>query len=153
MIIMKMDTLYLVSFDKDNKQHLEFVMELLHDETIKERFQGIFTTLSNISDDIYDSAYLVKDGNELIGYIDISNLDDDGAIYLREAVSEKHRGNCYGSRILKEVTKFLFNNVGEVERIKLRIASDNISSLKTADACGYKWLEKDYYYKDNMRVR
>ena len=61
MIIMKMDTLYLVSFDKDNKQHLEFVMDLLHDETIKERFQGIFTTLSNISDDIYDSAYLVKD--------------------------------------------------------------------------------------------
>lgn len=152
MIIMRMDTLYLVSFDKDNKKHLEFVMNLLHDESIRKRFQGIFTSLSSNNDEIYGNAYLVKDGPNLVGYIDIGNLDDD-TIYLREAVSEEYRGQKYGARILKEVTNFLFNNVEDLEFIKVRIANDNISSLKTADACGYRWLEKDYYYKQNTLTR
>ncbi len=153
MIIMKMDTLYLVSFEKENKEHLEFVMELLHDESIKKRFQGIFRSLNNMSDEIYDNGYLINDGKELVGYIDIGALNEDGTIYLKEAVSSKYRGMNYGSRILKEVTNFLFMNVDELDRIILRIADDNISSLKTADSCGYRWLEKDYYYKDNSRER
>ena len=146
----KIGTLTLTTFDKDNREDLEFIKRMCQDETIRSRFQGIMRGLSNEKKSFFDTGFLVKHDKDLIGYIHIGNFNElDHCVYLRSAVDKDKRGLSYGKTILSEITEYIFQNYPQVESIRLKIAIDNKPSLMTANSCGYLWLEDDFYIKYN----
>ncbi len=154
MIKRELNTLTLVNFDKENKAHLEFLKKLVHDESIKKWFTGISSGLiNNPNNEFFGHSFFVEDNNELIGYINIGNINNENSVYLRAAVDKDKRGNNYGKTILSETTDYIFDNFNEVENIMLKIDKENKASLMTADSCGYLWLRDDYYYKKNPNIK
>lgn len=146
----KLETLTLKSFDKENINHLKFFKKLINDETIKIRFQGLLPYLLNKNETIFSHGFLVEHNDILIGYIDIGEYNkEEKQVYLRAAISDKFRGQKYGQKLLSEISEYIFSNFIQVENICLKIDSNNTPSLKIADACNYKWLEKDIYKKNN----
>lgn len=158
MKIIKIGTLTLNSVEKNNVRDLEFIKKLCNDDTIKSRFQGILSGLLN-NNDFFDRGFLVSINNEYIGYVHIGGLNkEDNSVYLRAAVDKDNRGFGYGKTILKEITEYIFKNYIEIESIKLKIAKDNKASLMTSNACGYEWLNDDFYikhnpYKENRKIK
>ena len=151
----KIDTLTLCEFDKDNLSHMKFLKNMLTDNSIKERFQGF---LPNLNKKTYGfslgKAYLVADDDEIVGYIEVSNYNkSEKAVYLREAIDSTKRKKKYGQRALKEFTDLIFKTYPEVEIAKARIANDNKASLNMADACGFKWISDDYYGLENKYLK
>lgn len=145
----ELETLTLNYFDKNNITNLEFIKKICSDETIKLRFQGILSGLMN-KNEFFDHGFLVSHNDELIGYVHIGSFNnEEKCVYLRAAVDKDKRGYGYGKTILQEVTEYIFKNYIQVESIRLKIGSDNRSSLMTSNACGYKWLEKDFYIRYN----
>jgi len=147
----KLETMTLCLFDKENRQHLEFIKKLCKDESIKNRFQGITVgLLNNPKKKFFGHGFLVTKDDMLIGYIGISEYhEDEKSIYLRAAIDNEMRGCSYGTQLLTEISEYIFRTYQEVERIRLKIASDNVPSLKTANANGYQWIEGELYEKEN----
>lgn len=148
-------TLNLCEFDKENKEHLELFKKLIKDKSISLRFQGLLNTLmSERNKEIFDKGYLLKDNQNFVGYMYIGAYNEnEKCVYLREAIDNNARGNNYGKTALKEVSEYLFQTYAKIEQIKLKIAPDNIPSLKTAEACGYKWERDDFYYLENQFLK
>lgn len=146
-----METLNLVSFDKENVEHIIFLRKLLRDKTISERFNGLLPQLNaKHNDGVIGKGFFLADGDELVGYVDIGQYNvEEEAVYIRGAVDKDKRGNHYGYRLLSETTDYIFANYPKVRNVKVKIAEDNTASLKTAGACGFIWLGSDYYGKSN----
>ena len=149
----KIGTLTLNIFNKNDRKALEFIKKLCHDESILSRFQGIMIGLKNENNNFFNHSFLVSHNNEFIGYVNIGEFNnDEKSVYLRAAVDKEKRGFGYGKTILEEITEYIFKNYPQVESIRLKIAGDNKASLMTANACGYKWLENDFYIKYNPYI-
>ncbi len=151
----ELQTLKLVKFDKKNSFHISFFKKLNGDPSIKKRFQGLLSPL--VSKEKFGRAFLVSDNNGLVGYIEIGEVNlEDYSVYLRAAVDESRRGHDYGKKILSETSEYLFDNT-DIRSIKLKIADDNIPSMKVAFSCGYEKIGKEIYklenpyYKKNIR--
>lgn len=143
----ELKTLKLVNFDKKNSSHISFFKKLNGDSSIKKRFQGLLSPL--VSKEKFGKAFLVGDNNDLVGYIEIGEVDpDDDSVYLRAAVDEDKRGHGYGKRILSETSEYLFDNT-DIRSIKLKIADDNIPSMKVAFSGGYEKMGNEIYKLDN----
>lgn len=152
----KMDTLSLCSFDKDNVHHMMFLKKLLKDETIKTRFQGLLPNLMRKPDDdtIIGKGFFIADENVLVGYVDIGNYnEEEKAVYIRQAIDKDERGKSYGAKTLLEVCDFIFRKYPLVENIKARIAHDNEASIKMALACGFTNIRDDYYGLQNPYIK
>ena len=154
----KLDTLSLIFFDKDNENHILFLKKIMHDESIKKRFNGFLHRLnSRTNQGVLNKAFFLSNNNELIGFIDIGSYsEEEKAIYLRGAIDKGKRGFNYGHKMLKEVSDYIFKNYPQVEEIKLKIADDNISSIKTAESCEFINMlngnfEKRNPYKKKMK--
>lgn len=151
----KLDTLKLVTFDKDQEHHVIFLKELIKDKTILRWFSGITNNLlHNHGDEFFDRSFFVEDeNNNLVAFINIGDFNEiERAVYLRAATRREYRGLGIGKTLLLEITNYIFKNHNEVDMVKLKIDSENKASLATANACGYKWLEKDYYGKLNPNL-
>lgn len=150
-----LNDLELVIFNKDNKDHLNFLKLIINDKTILARFQGIANNLlHNHGDEFFDRSFLVSTKeNKLIGFINIGNFNtDEKCVYLRYAININYRGMGYGKKILDGITKYIFNSYPMVETIRLKIASDNKASLGIANASGYKWYKDDFYFAYNPNL-
>lgn len=155
MKFVELETLSLYIIDKQNKQDLEFVKSLFHDEGIRKWVNGISNVLSdNYDKNFFDSGFIVKKSDEYIGYIGIGNFNqEEKCVYLRAGISKEKTGHGYGKMLLNEITEHIFSNYDEVESIKLKINSANIPSLMTANSCGYKFLNDDFYVKYNPNIK
>lgn len=151
MEFIKLETLELNIPEKSDEKAREFIKKLCHDESIKKRFQGIMGGLfDNPNFELLGHAFLVSYNNEYIGYLRVGEiLKDENAIYLRAAIDKDARGHNWGAVLLNEITEHIFQNYPEAESIRLKIAPDNIPSLKTAEAGGYVWLRDDFFVKYN----
>lgn len=150
-----LETLSLYIIDKQNKNDLEFIKKLFHDENIKKWVNGISNILSeNINKDFFGSGFIVKLNDEYIGYVGIGSFNEkERCVYLRAGISNDKTGLGYGKRILSEITNYIFSNYDMVENIKLKINKENIPSLRTANSCGYIWLNDDFYIKYNPYIK
>ena len=147
----KLETLNLVNFNKDNKEHIIFLKKIIHDDSIKKRFNGFINRLnSRTNDGILDKAFFITDNNELIGFIDIGAFNnDEKVVYLRGAIDKDKRGNNYGNKMLIETSNYIFLNYPKIEKIKLKIDDDNIASIKNAESCGFFNMLNGFYEKSN----
>lgn len=151
----KLDTLTLVTFDKENIKHVAFLKELIKDETILKWFSGITNNLlHNHGDEFFYRSFFVQDANEnLVAYMNIGAYNEgEKAVYLRSATRKAYRGKGIGKTLLLELTDYIFKNYNQVDMIKLKIDNENKPSIATANACGYKWILKDYYGKLNPNL-
>ncbi len=140
------------SFDKNDKDHLLYLKELMSDETVKERFNGLsFKPHLDAEGLVFDRGYFIKENasDNLIGYYHIGEVTCNNDVYLRSSTRKCFRNKGYGSKMLEEVTEYLCNNMSDIKRIVLKIDKDNIGSWKVASNAGYEWLSKDYCSKDN----
>lgn len=154
MVFAKIGLLTLNTFDKNNKNALEFIKKLCNDESISKRFQGITRgLLSNKNNEFFNHGFLVAHNNEFIGYIKIGEyIEDEKCIYLRAAIDKEKRGHSYGSLLLNEITEYTFQNYPEVKSIHLKIDLDNKPSLMTAKSCGYELLSNEIFVKENPYI-
>ncbi len=133
--------LMLVSFDSDNKEHLMMLKMLAKDSFITSRFNGFLHHLNNKNSNFFNKGFFVKDENNLIGYVDLSNFNkEEKAVYIRQAIFKEYRGDNkkrYGTLLLNEITDYIFSNYPMVHYVKARIHHDNLSSMKMAWNCHF----------------
>lgn len=153
--IIKLENLELISFDKCNIDHINFLKSLLKDADINKWAQGVTSRLTIINNDsIFNQAFFVSHNSNLVGCIKIEQYNHyENCVYLKGAINKAYRGQNYGALMLKEVSDYLFNNYLEIENIKLKISNENYASLKTAEKVGFKWLNCDYYIKENPNLK
>ena len=155
MEFIKLDTLSLFLFDKNNSEDIIFIKELCKDESIKKWFQGITVgLLKNKNQEFFNHGFIVKEANNYIGYLGIGSYNElDLSVYLRAAIIKEKRGFSYGKILLTEITEYIFKTYDQIESIRLKISKENNASLMTANACGYVWLSDDTYIKYNPYLK
>ena len=155
MLLTNLETLSLHIIDRENKEDLEFAKKLFHNEDIKKWVHGISNIISeNKEKEFFGKGFIVKDDKEYIGYLGIGSLNkQEKSVYLRAGLDSNKTGKGYGKKILSEITEYIFSNYEEIESIKLKIDRENIPSLKTANSCGYTWLQDDFYVKYNPYIK
>lgn len=133
----------LLTFDQENPQHRSFVEELIKGnemkfvKQIKERLQR-----SSYQDSFLERAYLVASSKDLIGYLYLSGIKRN-SIYLEYLIAPSKRRQGYASRLLEEVSDYLFSNY-PLEKILLDIDQGNYPSMKTALAAGFSYDTDEY---------
>ena len=154
-MIIPLETLSLVTFDKNNEKHITFLKRIINDESIKKRFTGFLSRLNSKANyGIIGKSFFVAENKELIGFIDIGLLNqEEEAVYLRGAIDKSKRGNNYGHKMLNEVSNYIFENYSNVKTIKLKIDKNNYASIKTAESCGFNYILNDYYIKSNPYLK
>ena len=141
------------TFDKDNKEHINILKEMIKDEEITKRFQGYLPRLNNPNNTIFNKGFWITFNNTIVGYLDIGNYNkDEDCVYLRAAIFKEHRNKHLGTDMLKEACNYIFINYPFVNKIKLKIDNDNIASQKVAGNAGFIWERDDYYYLDNPNI-
>lgn len=91
---------------------------------------------------LFDSAFVVLDGNEDVGYLYISNVKND-EVFLEYSILEEFRGMGYASSLISEVSDYLFEEQN-IRSIRLDIDPSNKNSMNVACACGYVEDEEEY---------
>lgn len=150
----KLNNIMLHTIAKGSDEEINFYKELIKDDTINYRVHGLSgLTLSTNKYPFLGRAFLTSLNDHLFGYIHIGNYNkEEKAVYLKVAIHKNNRGLGYGKLLLEEITDYIFLNYEEIESIKLKIERDNLASINTANACGYKWLIDDFYviYNPNL---
>ena len=139
----------LVSYDKKNDEHYQLISALKHDPLFNKYFGPFFMKKMDdilISSDELEigKIYIVEEHNITIGIVRLYAYHEAGFIELQIAVKPSLRNHNYGSRIIKELTTYLFNN--GIKCVSLDIDKRNIASIKCALNNGFK-LENDKYRK------
>ena len=151
-----MGELELINFDSNDKMHLMAVRKLAKDSAITARFNGFLHHLNNKNDNFFNKGFFVKDEGNLIGYVDLSNFnEEEKAVYIRQAIFKEYRGNNYkryGTLLLNEITDYIFSNYPKVNYVKARIHHDNLSSMKMAWNCGFS-NDGEIFSKENPYIK
>ena len=147
----KLNTIMLHTITKESQEEIKFYRELCQDKVINDFVHGLNgVLLSPLKFPFLGRGFLTSLNGELFGYIHIGDFnEEEKAVYLKAAIHSSKRGKGYGKLLLSEITDYIFLNYGEIEVIKLKIASENKASINTANACGYLCFGSDYYIKYN----
>ena len=144
----KLDSFVLEAFDYDKKEHLRMISKFDLDEEINKYLITSSDSFSELVDyyrlfdkkSIYNKLYLVKKENEIIGSLELDGESDN--LYINYSILKEYRGQGYCTRLLKETSKYLLN---EINQINLLINKHNIASKALALRVGYKELGYDGY--------
>lgn len=84
-------------------------------------------------------GYIIADGRKLIRYLRLAELNLNGILNLHYGVHPDFRKNPnhYGTKILKESSKYIFKNISSVKGIELYIKEINKGSIQCAENAGY----------------
>ncbi len=144
------DSFCFLAYDKDNPEHVRALEKLLSDPLVDEYFNSLESNLKD-EDTFWDSAYLVSNYDEIIGYLAI--FMDAKEAELHYAVVPEFRGirnnsnETIGCQIVREASIGLFRRCKSLKYLKLMIEKSNIRSTKAALRAGYKQVEKGFYNK------
>ena len=97
---------------------------------------------------IYNSAFVVLDNSNPVGYLFISSRIND-EVFLECSILKEYRGKGYGSRITNEISDYLFEEEN-IRSIKLDIDPSNKKSILAAEACGFFLDEEEYESRNYM---
>ncbi len=146
----KLNDLVLENFDCNNKDHLLYLKELMRDNEVKSRFNGLELRVHSLGENFtFGKGYFVSFDSSIIGYLHMGKKNENDDVYLRYTIRENVRKLGYGTKLLDEVTNYLCLNYRDINNIFLKIDRDNIGSLKVAKNAGYTWSESEYYNRRN----
>lgn len=160
----KIGNLTITSFCSKNLEHLKFKKELKKDDLIYE-FVSVdidkdLREVENQEEIEIGNSYIVKDNNQLVGYIHILAITGSSdVVELRYAVHPEfrrlgyiehsdinHKG--YGQQILEKCSDYLFDYYN-VNNVELHIRKDNEPSIGCAKKARYQCVGEnndEYYY-------
>ena len=149
----------LESFNYNNIEHLKTILMFNQDEEINkyiiitsDSFNEILKYYSLTDEEsIYNKFYMVKlTTGEIIGSIELDGTKND--LYINYCILKPYRGNGYCTTLLKEITKYLSN---ELSTISLLIKEENQKSKNVAIKAGYKMIGYDSfgYYKYQINTK
>ena len=143
----ELDSLTLTRY---SDEFIELKNEFVKGESYSEYIHYISERLENSQniDRVFDSAFVVLDGDCPIGYLYISNSRGD-EVFLEYALLKEYRGKGYASTLIDEVTDYLFEEFN-IRSIRLDIDPSNKSSMNVAGACGYIEDEEEYASRNYM---
>lgn len=142
-MIIKLETLQLVRYSEQDHRTLKEEFE--NGSSSSKYIQDIGNRLELSKDNdnsIYQSAFVVVDGDESVGYLFISSMVRD-EVFLEYAVLKTFRGMGYASSIVSEVSNYLFQN-HNIRSIKLDIDPSNKNSVLVAESCGFILDEEEF---------
>lgn len=146
---MKLKTLKIEKIDYSNKEHYEFLQQMTNEENM-----NYLWDISNKDYSINQNErnYLVyNEHEEKIGYVNISEpteakYGNTSSIYY--AITEKSRCKGYGSKIVKEISEFLFE-IKEIDCIIAEVDKENTGSYIALTKAGFEIVYKsdeDYIF-------
>lgn len=97
---------------------------------------------SKNKENIFDSAFIVSDDDNSVGYLFISNSRND-EVFLEYALLKDFRGMGYARELVENVTNYLFDE-HNIRSIRLDIDPSNEASMNVAEACGFVEDEEEY---------
>ena len=139
----KLETLSLTRYDDEKHQYLK--NELEKGESSSRFIHQIAERLDNSNNsnsNIFQSAFVVLDGDIPIGYVYISSNRND-EVFLECSLLKTFRNKGYGKRLLNEVSNYLFEE-HNIRCIKGDVDPSNKNSQLMLESCGYLFDEEEY---------
>ena len=147
-MIIELETLRLVRYSSQEYRTLK--EELENGGSSSEYIHQIGERLELSKDNdrsVFQSAFVVLDGNIPIGYLFISSMMRD-EVFLEYAVLKEFRGMGYASDMVMEVSNYLFQNYN-IRSIRLDIDPSNEKSILVANSCGFV-LDEELFESRNF---
>lgn len=140
--MIELQTLSLTKYDEKYnqiKEELENgISSSKYIHQIKERLEN-----SNKKDKtIYNSAFIVLEEKNPIGYLFISSMIND-EVFIEYSILKEYRQKGYGKKVVNEISDYLFEN-NNIKSIILDIDPSNKNSMLLASSCGFFFDEDDY---------
>lgn len=143
----KMHNLAITEYCSTDKRKYRFIKEISEDPLIKHFVSNSMEEWLEDSEGLdqllVGPAYIVADQRKLVGIIRLAFLDMDGTLNLHYAVHPSYRNQHYGTKILQEVSQYIFQQLPNVKKIELYIKEINTGSIKCAENANYIY-EKDF---------
>lgn len=138
----KLDTLNLTRYDeKYEKLKIDLENGESSSRFIHQIAQRLDTSIYS-KENIFQSAFVVLDGEIPIGYLYISSNKND-EVFLECSLLKSFRGKGYGKRILNEISDYLFVN-HNIRSIRADVDPSNKNSMMVLESCGYIFDEEEY---------
>ena len=140
---LKMDSLIITEYCSTDKRKYRFIKEVSQDpliiQFVSPSIKEYLEKSENIDNLSIGNTYIIADERKLVGLIKLASLKE-GRLNLYYATHPDYRRNekHYGSKILKETSKYLLKNMKEVTEIELSIKEINKGSIKCAEEAGFK---------------
>lgn len=141
--------LTITEYCSSDKRKIRFIKEIDNDPLIKHFVSNSMAEWiedsENLEKVLVGPAYIVCDNRKLVGFIRCASINDN-ILNLHYGVHPSYRRQNYGTMILNEVPKYLFNHFDSVKEIELWIKEINKGSIKCA-------IKNDFIYKNEISSR
>ena len=129
--------------NKDVDQVVRLEQSLFHSPWTKEQF------LYELNDNPFAKIFVVKIGDEIIGYIDYM-ITFNSATISKIAIKSEYQKNGLGSKLMEYMMDDLNSlGYGEIETITLEVRISNIKAISLYKKFGFKEVNvKKNYYSD-----
>ena len=145
--MIELKTLKLEKIDYYNKEHLEFLKELMKSQDISYLWDLSDSSLDNNQN---TNNYLVLNEEfQKVGYLNFSNPTEafyGKTVSLYYAIIESFRGKSYGKRTIEETSEWLFSEE-EIDCIVAQVDVDNVHSIKTVTKAGMDLVNTSEEYQ------
>ena len=132
----KIKNLTITDYCSTDKRKIRFVKEITSDPLVCHFVSSVMDEWIEDSEGtdrlLVGPAYIMADDRKLIGFIRCASLDNDGIMNLHYGVHPDFRRMHYGTQILTESSKYIFENMKNVSAIELYIKQINKGSAKCA---------------------
>ena len=141
----KLDSFLLEKINLKNKEHLLLIKKFEFDNDVRKYnypHHGSFynlVTSNGYTDDIFNTFFVIKYEDRIIGYLEIEKSKD---VYLNYAILKEERGKGLGPKVLKELSDYLLNEYRDsIDKIDILVDNKNKPSLKATIKSGFEEVE------------
>lgn len=152
------DNFEFMTYDPKDYDHVLALQSLENDPQVQEYLHTISEYLEDSDGkDTLNQAYLVGNDFGIVGYLAMFNYDSMEEFHY--ATLSEYRGirndsnETIGAQIVKEASQEVFDRYRFIKRIRLIIKAENIRSIKTAEACGFKRTDEKPDFVEYQKER
>lgn len=127
--------------DAGNKKHKKSISKLRDSEAKKMMFDVKQTLRLVKKNREAGNSFLIKNDAKYIGYIYISNLQNNESRTISMMIEKSVRGRGYGKIVLNSISTYLFEN-NLANSLFVYIKDKNIKSKALVSACDYSFVDK-----------
>lgn len=145
MTSINLDDFFLEKINLKDKEHLLLIKKFEFDNDVRKYnypHSGSFynlVTSNGFTSDIFNSFFIIKYEDRIIGYLEIEKSKD---VYLNYALLKEERGKGLGPKLLKELSDYLLNEYkDELTKIDIIVDNKNKPSIKATIKSGFEKIE------------
>lgn len=152
----KMDSLVITEYCSSDKRKFRFIKDISEDPLINHfvshNMDEWLEDSEGVDELLIGPAYIVEEQNKLVGFIRLAYLELDGTLNLHYGIHPDYRKQHYGTRILQEVSKYIFKRLPNVKKIELYIKEINKGSLHCAKNANFNFQREFESRHDECKV-